>query len=123
VLIGALIAIFFSSAADLPGQGFVDRLNAFIEQSVTQPDRRKTLSSDVDDIETALEHFSKQLKKAAKRLIKTNEDHDTNRAAFETILDELSQERSDTQQKILELRFSIRDRISRKEWQKAFGRP
>ncbi|MGD9189639.1 MAG: hypothetical protein PVI89_15575 [Desulfobacteraceae bacterium] len=123
MIIGAFLAIFFSSAADLPGQGFVDLLNAFIEQSITQPDRRKAISGDADDIEKALEHFSKKLKKAAKRMVKANEDHDSNRAAFENILEELNGERADTQQKILELRFSIRDQMSRKEWQEAFGRP
>ena len=123
MLIGALMAIFFSSTADLPGQGFVDLLNTFIEQRITEPNRRKAISSDADDIEKALAHFSKKLKKAAKRMVKTNEDHDSNRAAFENILDELNGERADTQQKILELRFSISDQMSREEWQKAFGRP
>lgn len=123
MLIGALIAIFFSSAADLPGQGFVDLLNAYIEQRITEPDRRKAISSDADNIEKELEHFSKKLRKAAKRMVNTNEDHGSNRLAFENILDELNGERADTQQKLLELRFSIRDQMSRNEWQKAFGRP
>jgi predicted nucleic acid-binding Zn-ribbon protein len=117
------MAIFFSSTADLPGQGFVNRLNAFIQQSIIEPDRRNAISGDAGDMEKALEHFSKQLKKAAKRMVKTNEDHGSNRAEFEQILDELNQQRADTQQKILELRFSIRDQMSRKEWQKAFGQP
>jgi predicted nucleic acid-binding Zn-ribbon protein len=122
VIIGALLAIFFSSAADLPGQGFVDLLNAFIEQRTTEPDRRKAISGDADDIEKALEHFSKKLEKAAKRMVLTNEDHDSNRAAFEKILDELNRERANTQHKILDLRFSIKNQMTRKEWHGAFGR-
>lgn len=123
MLIGALMAILFSSVADLPGQGFVDQLNAFIKPGITEPDRREAISGDAEDIEKALEHFADQLKRGAKQMVITNEDHDSHRAAFENILDELNGERADTQQKILELRFSIRDQMSPKEWQKAFGRP
>ena len=121
MLIGALMAIFFSSTADLPGQGFVDLLNTFIEQRITEPNRRKAISSDADDIEKALAHFSKKLEKAAKRMVKTNEDHDSNRPGFEKILDELNRERANAQQKILDLRFSIKNQMTRKEWQGAFG--
>ena len=121
MLIGALMAIFFSSTADLPGQGFVDLLNTSIEQRITEPNRRKAISSDADDIEKALAHFSKKLEKAAKRMVKTNEDHDSNRPGFEKILDELNRERANAQQKILDLRFSIKNQMTRKEWQGAFG--
>lgn len=122
MLIGALIALFFYSAADLPGQGFVDTLNAYIEQRINEPDRRKAISSDVENIEEALEDFSKKLQSAGKRMVKINKDHGSSRAAFEQILDELNRERASTQQKALNLRFSIKKQMTREEWQGAFGR-
>ena len=54
-------------------------------------------------------------------MVNTNEDHDSNRPGFEKILDELNRERANAQQKILDLRFSIKNQMTRKEWQGAFG--
>jgi predicted nucleic acid-binding Zn-ribbon protein len=123
VLIGAFIALLFSSAGDLPGQGFIDTINAFVKQGITEPDRKKAVSADVADMEEALEDFSKRLKSAGKLMVKLNKDYGSSREALESVLDELNRERAGTQQKILELRFSIRDQMSREEWQRAFGKP
>jgi hypothetical protein len=123
VLIGAFIVLLFSSAGDLPGQGFMDTIDALVKQGITEPDRKKAVSADVADMEETLEDFSKSLKSAGKRMVKLNKDYGSSRRAWESVLDELNGERADTQQRILELRFSIRDQMSREEWQKAFGRP
>jgi len=120
MLIGAFIAFLFSSAGDLPGQGFIDTIDAFVKAGISEPARQKAISANVEEIEDALEDFSDQLKGAGKQMIKLNNDHGSTREAFEHVLDGLNQQRSETQQNILEQRFKIKDRMTREEWRTAF---
>lgn len=122
MLIGVFIALLFSSAGDLPGHGFIHTINAFVKENIAEADRKKAISSDVDEIENALETFSDELKRAGKQMVKLNSDHGSGREAFEGVLNGLNQQRMDAQNKILDLRFKIRERMTRQEWQAAFGK-
>ena len=120
MLIGAFITLLFFSVASLPGQAFIDNMSSFTKESISEPDRKKKILSFVDDMENALEDFSEQLKDSGKHMVKLNRDHSSTRQAFEEVLDKLNESRISTQEKILDLRFKMKDRMTREEWEMAF---
>ena len=120
MLIGAFITLLFFSVTSMPGQAFVDNISSFAKQNISERDRKKEILSLVDDMEGALEDFSEQLKDSGKRMVKLNRDHSSTRQVFEEVLDELNEGRISTQEKILDLRFKMKDRMTREEWQMAF---
>jgi hypothetical protein len=120
MLIGALITLLFLSVADLPGQAFVDNIRSFAKQNISERDRKKEILSLVDDMEDALEDFSEQLKDSGKSMVKLNRDRSSTRQGFKEVLDDLNESRMSTQEKILDLRFKMKDRMTREEWQTAF---
>ena len=71
-------------------------------------------------MEDALADFSDQLKDSGTSMAKLNKDQNSTRHAFEDELNTLNNSRFQTQVKILDLRFKIKDRMSREEWNKVF---
>ncbi len=69
--------------------------------------------SDVHDIDNALEDFSDQFKSAGKRPVKLDKDYASTRQDLEKVIDELNQDWARTQLQILELRFKIKERMTR----------
>ena len=120
MLIGAFITLLFFSVADLPGQAFINNITSFAKENISERGRKKEILSFVDDMEDVLENFSEQLRDSGNRMIKLNRDHSSTRHAFEKVLDDLNESRMSTQEKILEIRFKMKDRMTREEWQMAF---
>ena len=120
MLIGALIALLFLSTASMPGQAFVDNISSFAKESISERDRRKEILSFTENMEDALADFSDQLKDSGTSMAKLNKDQNSTRHAFEDELNTLNNSRFQTQVKILDLRFKIKDRMSREEWNKVF---
>jgi len=120
MLIGALITLLFFSVADLPGQAFIDSISSFAKENISERARKKEILSFVDNMEDALEDFSEQLKDSGKSMVKLNRDQSSTRQAFEEALDELNESRISAQKKILDLRFKMKDRMTREEWLATF---
>lgn len=120
MLIAALVTLLFFSGASLPGQAFIDKISEFGKENISERDRRKAVLSITEDMEEAMENFSDQLKDSGKRMVKLNRDHGSTREAFEKELEELNNSRFQTQEKILDLRFKLKDGMTREEWQMAF---
>ena len=120
MLIGALIALLILSTASMPGQALVDNISSFAKESISERDRRKEILSFTENMEDALADFSDQLKDSGTSMAKLNKDQNSTRHAFEDELNTLNNSRFQTQVKILDLRFKIKDRMSREEWNKVF---
>lgn len=120
MLIGVLLTLLFFSVADLPGQALIDNISSFAKENISERDRKKEILSFVDNMEDALEDFSEQLKDSGKSMVKLNRDQSSTHQAFQEVLVELNESRISTQEKILGLRFKIKDRMTREEWQMAF---
>jgi predicted nucleic acid-binding Zn-ribbon protein len=121
MLIAAFVAMFFSSTGNLFDQEFIEMLNRYTKESITEPQRQKGISAHMDAIEDELEAFSDRLKGAAKRMVKLNNDHTSTRKEFATVLAELNQQRLETQIKMMELRFKVKAQMTRGEWRAALG--
>ena len=121
MLIGAFITLLFFSVADFPGQAFIDNISSFAKENISERDRKKEILSFEDNMEDALEDFSEQLKDSGKSMVKLNCDDSSTRQAFEEVIHKLNDSRISTQEQILDLRFKMKDRMTREEWKIAFG--
>ena len=124
MLIAILLGIFLStgsSTGSMIGQNFIDDLSAKVENNIIVSDQKKELLSLVDDMEDEIKKFSNQLKGSSKAIKRLNKDYDATREDFETILHELNTNRAGTQEKIMKIRFKMKNRLTREEWKKVFS--
>ena len=122
MLIVLLIGIFLSAGSgSIPGQNFIDSLNSHLKKNMAASDQKKEILTLVDDMENELKDFSKKLKSSGKIIEELNRDHAANREDFEKVLDELNASRAMTQQNILEIRFKIKERMTREKWEEIFS--
>jgi hypothetical protein len=56
-------------------------------------------------------------------LIELDKDYKSNRKQFEKLFDEFNQNQQDTYQAILDLRFKLKEGMTRSEWEDAFAKP
>jgi predicted nucleic acid-binding Zn-ribbon protein len=113
--------LFLGFSGDLPGKEFIDTLDDLVKESISEPERRNEIKSLVSDMEKELKGFSNQLKNSSKEIAELNRDHSSTREDFEEVLDALNAGRISSQEKILEIRFKMKKRMSRAEWQTVFG--
>ncbi|HID28823.1 MAG TPA: hypothetical protein EYP19_02325 [Desulfobacterales bacterium] len=122
MLIALIVSLFLSLySSDLPGMEFIERVSNLIKETVTEPQRSEELLSLVDDMKKEFKDFNNQLKKAGKTLSKLNRNHNSRREDLEDVLDKLNGSRVDSQAKLLEIRFQMKERMSREEWQTVFS--
>lgn len=122
MLIGLILSfLFLGFLGDLPGKEVIDTLGDLVKESISEPERQKEIKSLVDDMEKELKDFNKQLKKSSKTLAKLNRNHNSRREDLENVLDELNGRRVNSQEKLLEIRFEMKERMSREEWQAVFS--
>ncbi|UCG12729.1 MAG: hypothetical protein JSU72_20015 [Deltaproteobacteria bacterium] len=122
MLIGLIFSfLILGFLGDLPGKEFIDTLGGLVKESISEPERQKEIKWLVDDMEKELKDFNKQLKKSSKTLAKLNRNHNSRREDLENVLDELNGRRINSQEKLLEIRFKMKERMSREEWQAVFS--
>jgi septal ring factor EnvC (AmiA/AmiB activator) len=119
-LIASLIISFLSPG--ISGELFIKETRKSVKQSIADSGRKKELSSHVDKMEKELKSFNKQLKKSGKSLSKLNKNYDSNLEDFETALDKLNEKRIISQERIVEIRFMMKDHMSLDEWKAVFKR-
>jgi len=100
---------------------FIEKVSDLIRETVSEPHRSEEILSLVNDMEKELKDFNKQLKKSSKTLAKLNRNHNSRREDLENVLDELNDRRINSQEKLLEIRFEMKERMSREEWQAVFS--
>ena len=122
MLIALIVSLFLSLySSDLPGMEFIEKVSDLIRETVSEPQRSEEILSLVDDMEKELKDFNKQLKKSSKTLTKLNRNHNSRREDLENVLDELNDRRINSQEKLLEIRFEMKERMSREEWRAVFS--
>jgi predicted nucleic acid-binding Zn-ribbon protein len=103
-----------------PELDFVNTMSARVEQSIVEPDRKQKVLSLVNDMANEINDISKRLESSSKSIAKLNRDHSSRRESFEKALDELNQGRIRSQEKILQIRFNLKDHMTREEWEAVF---
>ena len=92
-----------------------------IKVVMEKDDRRKAALGNVKDMQKRTKARNKQVKKAQKELSKTLANHDVTMADIDAVWDIYFVEVETYNKDMLELRFELRDRLTREEWQAVFA--
>jgi hypothetical protein len=92
-----------------------------IEAAMVKDDRRKAAQDVVKTMEKRTKDQNKQVDKYAKRLDEALSDHDSPTADIDKLWNKYHAVRRDYQLRMVDLRFALKEHITREEWQKIFG--
>lgn len=124
-MLAALLVAFFLGGAAASGALLTeDMLNDFnhrAEQVVVDAERIDAITKEVASLHDELKAFNKALAKSGKSLNAYYTDHSADAASMQAELDALNSAWVAAQSRVLDHRFSIRDQMTREEWQAVFA--
>jgi hypothetical protein len=98
----------------------VKQLDSRVTVVVQEPARRKAARATLGELRQAVGAFEKEFAAAGISMSASYRDHGADRAEIEAVLDDLNREWERGQQRALDLRFELRDRLTRDEWEALF---
>jgi hypothetical protein len=111
------VLLFFGG----PGGFSFDMFKAGIKDHVADRGRAKEIIAITKDADKEVKAFTKDLKKASKRLVTLNSNYNVTRDELNEFLDEFDQHQVQFQERIVDLRFQARDLMTPEEWQAVYG--
>ena len=94
----------------------VEELGERVETVVADPVRAKAAGLIVDELGQAVVSFEKVFAASGKAVTRSYRDHAADRAEIEAVLDQLNRDWEAGQERVLDLRFELRDQLTREEW-------
>ncbi len=124
-----LIAIYATLQLVLSGPSFglpyeqvVKELRNTVKMSIPDRDRTKDLLTLVDQMADGVKEHNEQVNESAKALSELISKYEAEPEELQAALDHLDDIRMTTQGKLVELRFGMRESMSRDEWGAVFER-
>ena len=120
MLIATLIALLFlGSGAGLMLDG-IDEMEDNIKSQIQNEDTRKAALAIVDRMEDTTKDYADADGDGEKDLLKLIQRYETTTAELQSSLDASYDQRIQYQQKMLALRFELKNTMSREQWDKVF---
>lgn len=121
MLIATLIALLFlGSGANMMLDG-IDQTKDNIKAAIVEESTRKAALDIVDKLEDTAKDYAKADSDDEKELLKLIQQYETTTAELQNNLDASFQQRIQYQQEMLALRFELKDKLSREQWDKVFS--
>lgn len=121
MLIATLIALLFlGSGANMMLDG-IDQTKDNIKAAIVEESTRKAALDIVDKLEDTAKDYAKADSEDEKELLKLIQQYETTTAELQNNLDASFQQRIQYQQEMLALRFELKDKLSREQWDKVFS--
>lgn len=99
----------------------VEQMSDRIEIVVEDPDRADAARSTLKALKEDVLVFENAFAASGRAISQSYKDHEADRAEIETALDELNREWARAQERVLDLRFELRDQLTREEWIALYG--
>lgn len=90
-----------------------------VKKTVSDEKRRNAVLTVIEDWEKRKEEQDKEFKKGQEQLVKILKRHDAKREEADRVAAELDKSIRDLDRSFLEMRFSVKDQITKKEWDSA----
>ena len=120
MLVATLIALLFlGSGAGLMLDG-IDEMEDNIKSQIQNEDTRKAALAIVDRMEDTTKDYADADSDGEKDLLKLIQRYETTTAELQSSLDASYDQRVQYQQKMLALRFELKNTMSREQWDKVF---
>jgi hypothetical protein len=94
----------------------VEELSDRIAIVVEDPVRAESAQSILEDLRKDVVAFDKKFAAAGKVVRRSYRDHEADRAEIEAVLDGLNRDWQRGQERALDLRFELREQLTREEW-------
>ena len=94
----------------------VEELGERVEIVVADPVRAEAAQLTLDDLAQAVRSFEKVFAASGKAVTRSYRDHAADRAEIEAVLEQLNRDWERGQERVLDLRFELRDQLTRDEW-------
>jgi septum formation topological specificity factor MinE len=94
----------------------IEELSDRVEIVVTEPARSESAQSILQEMRREVVAFEEKFAASGKIVKHSYSDHAADRAEIESVLGTLNQDWERGQQRMLELRFELRDHLTREEW-------
>jgi len=123
----ALMAWYFFGGGSDGGSGAllttttVSQIRESVAIVVEDPARSAAAKATLDDMGRISKRFEKAFSASGKKLYRAYRDYDARGDAVDAVLEELNREWAADQQQALDLRFELRDTLTREEWAELFA--
>ena len=94
----------------------VEQLSERVEIVVEEPARADAAGDVLKDLKEAVLDFENTFAASGKAIERSYRDHAADRAEIEAVLDELNNDWARAQERTLDLRFELREHLTREEW-------
>ena len=94
----------------------VDELSDRVAIVVEDPARAESAQSILEDLRKDVVAFDKKFSASGKIVRRSYRDHAADRAEVEAALEQLNRDWERGQERVLDLRFELRDQLTREEW-------
>lgn len=125
VLIILLGALFFGGSTAVVGTlgtgHSIDELKSRFGRAVKEPDRARAVRELLDRWEKEGKEYFKVSAESHKAVIKMVHRHDATRADFEAVTSQIDARDARNIDRFLDFRASIKQQVSREDWQAVFG--
>jgi hypothetical protein len=99
----------------------VDELSDRIAIVVEDPAREAAAQATLDDLKRETVAFEKKFAESGKAAKRSYGDHAADRAEIEAVFEQLNRDWARGQERALDLRFELRERLTREEWEALFS--
>ena len=101
----------------------VEELSDRIAIVVEDPERAEAAQSTLADLKREVVAFDKKFAASSKVVKRSYRDHAADRAEVEAVLEQLNHDWERGQERALDLRFELRDKLTREEWAAVYTSP
>jgi septal ring factor EnvC (AmiA/AmiB activator) len=117
----ALFTILFLGQTSSTLLGEISDVQDSIKVVMPKNDQRKAAQGILKQMEKATEAHNKQLGKSSKQLNKALADHEFDASEIDRMWSEYHETRKSFQMRMIDLRFELKEHISREEWEEIFS--
>ena len=94
----------------------VEQLSDRVAVVVEDPMRAEAAQSTLADLQSEVAAFGKKFTASGRAISRSYRDHAAGRAEIEAVLDQLNRDWEEGQARVLDLRFELREQLTREEW-------
>ncbi len=117
----ALFTIFFLGGSNTGMLNFIAETQDTVKVVMEKDDRRKEALDTLKAMEKRTNGHNKMVNSASKDINKTLSNYEATDAGIDTVWEGYFAERADYNRDMLDLRFQLKDQMTREEWQQVFA--
>lgn len=121
MLIALITVLYLGGGVQDATLDYIKVTEGKVDEIISEPDRRSEIKLTLSDMKNRSEERADSAKKLVKQLEGNMSEYDLAQEQIDAILDEYLTLLTDYNEDIIDLRFELRNQMSREEWRAFFG--